>query len=78
MSEHPVTVTHPAYAILAGALHRQDEPGGDWTMLDGRETAHLLVLLSGIPAPAFHPVKIDPGGCAPAVIVDGEFRAVTS
>lgn len=42
---------HPAYAILAGVLHRQDTPGGRWTMLDERETARLLALLAGTPVP---------------------------
>lgn len=43
--------THPAYAIIDGALHRQDVPGGRWTPLDRAETARLLSLLAGIGGP---------------------------
>ncbi len=62
--------THPAYAILGGTLHRQDIPGGDWTMLDGRESARLLALLAGIHVPDRMLVAVDPGGCAPPVWVE--------
>lgn len=43
--------THPAYAILDGALHRQDVPGGSWTLVDRAETERLLSLLAGIGGP---------------------------
>lgn len=62
--------THPAYAILAGRLHRQDIAGGDWTMLDERETARLLSLVAGFHVPPAAMVAIEPGGCAPPVYVE--------
>lgn len=40
----------PHYAILDGRLHRQDVPGGRWTMLDDAEQAALLARLAA-PAP---------------------------
>lgn len=41
-------MTHPTYAILDGRLHRQDIPGGDWTLLDEHEVRHLLSFLTGL------------------------------
>lgn len=51
MTDRPMTdprSKHPAYAILDGALHRQDVPGGRWTLLDRAETERLLSLLARI------------------------------
>lgn len=58
MTDRPMTdprSKHPAYAILDGALHRQDVPGGRWTLLDRAETARLLSLLAGIGGPTADP-----------------------
>ena len=38
---------HPAYALMQGAIHRQDHPGGEWSPLDADETRRLLQVCAG-------------------------------
>lgn len=44
--------THPAYAILDGRLHMQEQPGGNWIPLDDAQTAWMLALIAGLRPPA--------------------------
>lgn len=46
-----------SYAIRDGRLHRQETPGGDWTMLDDDETARCLAALSQPALPSFAMVE---------------------